>query len=67
VGFQIHVGDLTEKKNVRKRTQTLRESSLRVSEALSRPNPWSGTTDITGFGGTYEDIILLIKFQANTL
>lgn len=52
---------------MRNRTQTLRASSLRVSEALSRPTPWSGTTDVTGFGGTYEDIFLLIKFQANTV
>jgi hypothetical protein len=52
---------------VRKRTQTLRESSLRVSAAISRTTPWSGKTDITGFGGTYEDIFLLIKFQANTV
>lgn len=52
---------------MRKRTQTLRESSHRVSEALSRPTPWRGTTDITGFGGTYEDIFLPIKFKANTV
>jgi hypothetical protein len=47
---------------VRKRTQTLRASSLRVSEALSSPTTRSGTTGITDFGGTYEDIFLLIKF-----
>lgn len=52
---------------MRKRIQTLRAGSLRVSEALTRPTPWSGTTDITGFGGTYEDIFLIIKFQANTV
>jgi hypothetical protein len=43
-----------EKKNMRRRKKGLRESSLRLSEALS--TPCSGTLEPTGFGGIYEDI-----------